>query len=218
MNVYFVSGMSANCSVFDKLVLPEGFEKKYIEWYIPDPDESLEEYSRKQAQNVDASQPFILVGYSLGGLIVQEMNKFVKPDKNILIASMKGLNEIPAMFRLGRIIRFARHFPIETIVQNKMVVDLFARLIYSARRDEASKYMTYTDAVYTKWALERILEWKPSVVCHNLYHIHGSRDQVFPVRNIKDAIVIKKGDHLMVIKRHKEVSKVLQDILLGSIQ
>jgi len=217
MNVYFVSGMSANCKVFDKLELPTGFEKKYIEWYIPNGDESLFDYSRKMAETIDVSQPFLLVGYSLGGIIIQEMNKFLKPEKNIIIASVKGESEIPSLFRLGRQINFARRFPIETIMQNNIVVDLFARLIYGARPEEAALYMSYTDPVYTRWALEKILEWKPSVVCRNLYHIHGGRDQVFSAKYIKNAYIIEKGDHLMVIKRHKEVSKILQDILLDKV-
>ena len=215
MDVYFVSGMSANCKVFDKISLPEGFDKKYIEWYIPNGDETLEEYSLKMAESIDTSKPFILVGYSLGGIVIQEMNKFLNPCKNILISSMKSEAEIPSMFRLGRQIHFAQHFPIETIVQNKMVVDLCARLIYGARPDEAGIYMSYTDPVYTKWALQRILEWKPSITCPNLYHIHGARDQVFPVKIISGASIIERGDHLMVIKRHKEVNKILNDILLS---
>jgi len=215
MNVYFISGMSANCKVFNRLKLPDGFHKKYIEWFIPEGTESLEEYARKMAQNIDDTQPFILVGYSLGGIIIQEMNKFLKPEKNIIIASMKSEKEIPPMFRLGRQVQFAQRFPIEFIMKNDTVVDLFARLIYGARKEEAGLYISYTDPVYTKWALQRILEWKPSVVCQNLYHIHGARDQVFPSKYISDAHIIEKGDHLMVIKRFREVNMALNEILLS---
>ena len=45
ITVYFISGMCYNCKVFDKLRLPKGYKKAYIEWFIPSPDESLSEYA-----------------------------------------------------------------------------------------------------------------------------------------------------------------------------
>lgn len=47
--VYFVSGMCNPCSVFDNIVLPEGYEKVYIEWLIPKEDELLEAYAIRMA-------------------------------------------------------------------------------------------------------------------------------------------------------------------------
>lgn len=57
INVYFISGMCYNCSVFDKIVLPEGYKKKYIEWYVPIPGQSLREYVSVMAKEIDTSSP-----------------------------------------------------------------------------------------------------------------------------------------------------------------
>ena len=73
IDVYFISGMCYNCKVFDKLRLPKGYRKVYIEWYIPRPDESLSEYARTMAKVIDTSSPFILIGYSFGAVVMQEM-------------------------------------------------------------------------------------------------------------------------------------------------
>ena len=73
ITVYFISGMCYNCKVFDKLRLPKGYKKAYIEWFIPSPDESLSEYAHKMAKTIDTSRPFILIGYSFGAVIMQEM-------------------------------------------------------------------------------------------------------------------------------------------------
>jgi hypothetical protein len=85
MKVYFISGMCVNCKVFDSIILPDGYEKHYIEWNIPEGSETIEEYAFKLAERIDQSQPFIIIGYSLGGIVMQEMNKFLRPEKNILI-------------------------------------------------------------------------------------------------------------------------------------
>ena len=57
INVYFISGMCYNCSVFDKIVLPEGYKKKYIEWHVPIPGQSLREYVSVMAKEIDTSSP-----------------------------------------------------------------------------------------------------------------------------------------------------------------
>lgn len=73
--------------------------------------------------------------------------------------------------------------------------------------------MTMIDPVYIRWSLRQITHWKPSVKLNNIYHIHGTRDQVFPYEQILDAKPIIGGDHLMVVKRAKEVSLALEDVL-----
>lgn len=214
MNVYFVSGMSANCKVFDKIELPEGFVKRYIEWIIPREDEPLDEYVRNMAKDIDRSEPFILIGYSFGGMIVQEMNKILSPEKTIIIASIKNEEELSPLLYFAQKTRLAERLPAGFFQVERVVSDLFAEFVYGVRPDETSEYISYTDPVYTKWSLCRILNWKPTEVCPNLYHIHGSRDQIFPLKYVKPTHIIEGGDHLMVIKRFKKINKELTDILL----
>ncbi len=213
-NVYFISGLSANCHVFDKLELPEGFEKKYIEWKIPHIHQTLEDYARMMANDIDTTQPFVLVGYSLGGIIIQEMNHFLSPQKNIIIASMKHESETPSLFRLGRKIKFAERFPFWQLVDNRKVKEVFARFVYHIKDIDMLEYVSYTDPVYMQWGVTQILNWHPLAKCPNLFHIHGTRDQTFPHKLIKDACFIEGGDHFMVFKRHKKVSAILNKILL----
>ncbi len=184
MNVYFISGMSTNCKVFDNLQLPKGFDKRYIEWLAPCEDESLYEYTQRMATNIDQSAPFVLVGYSFGGIIVQEMNKFLMPKKTIIIASMKAGDVIPALFRLGRRTRFTEHLPVQSFKTNDLIFDFFSRFVYRVKREDMEKYVSYTDPLYTKWSLYQILNWQASSTCPNIYHIHGTKDQMFPVCNI----------------------------------
>lgn len=214
MNVYFVSGMSANCKVFDKLELPEGFVKRYIEWIIPREDESLDEYVHDMAKDIDRSQPFILIGYSFGGVIVQEMNKFLSPLKTIIIASIKNEEELSPFLHIVQKMRLAERLPLGFFHVNGVVSDFLAEYVYGVRPEDTSEYVSYTDPVYTKWSLHQILNWKPEQECPNLYHIHGTRDQMFPLKYIKATHVIEGGDHLMVLKRFKKISKELAEILL----
>ena len=61
IDVYFISGMCYNCKVFDKLVLPKGYRKLYIEWHVPRLEDSLSDYVHKMAEQINTKRLFILI-------------------------------------------------------------------------------------------------------------------------------------------------------------
>ncbi|NDV79757.1 alpha/beta fold hydrolase [Dysgonomonas sp. 511] len=213
-SVYFISGMCYNCTVFDSLILPKGFEKKYIEWYIPQGDETLEQYARAIAKDIDTNSPFVLVGYSFGGVIVQEMNRFLSPQKNILISSFKAVDEKPMLFRAVKRAHLTGMIPDRMYLSTEFITDVFNRLVYNLPTEELAQYMTVTDPRYVKWAVRQITEWIPEANSSNLYHIHGTADQIFPYELIRNAFPVEDGDHLMVARKAQVVSSILNSILL----
>lgn len=213
-NVYFISGMCYNCYVFDKLTLPKGFKKVYIEWHIPRYDESLEEYARTMAKNIDISSPFVLVGYSFGAVIIQEMNKFLHPVKSVIISSFKDKREIPMLFRAVRRANLVERVPQNIYSATEFITNAFNQLVYHMPTSELSRYMTFIDPVYIKWAAWQITSWIPSGEHKHFYHIHGTEDQIFPYDLIQNAFPVEDGDHLMVLKKADVVSSILSGILL----
>lgn len=214
VNVYFISGMCYNCCVFDQIKLPDGYNKKYIEWNVPRPDESLPEYARTMAQNIDTTKPFILVGYSFGGVIAQEISCFLSPLKVILISTFKSDEEIPMLFKAAKSTNAADRIPMRVYASTELITDLFNRFVYHIPTSELAEVMTFVDPVYIKWAIERITNWIPHNKCKHLYHIHGTEDQIFPYELIKNAFPVEGGDHLMVLKKADIISIILGGILL----
>lgn len=217
MTAYFIPGMCVNCKVFHKIQLPEGYKKEYIDWDIPEEDETLGAYTKEMAKAIDVNEPFILIGYSLGGVIMQEMNRFLKPEKNILISSMKSVNEIPPLFSFANKIQFAKRFPKQLYTSNKTITNLFTHLVYDMPIVDVEACVTYTSPTYMKWAIHQITTWKPNVTCSNLYHIHGTKDQIFPYKQVENVYTIEDGDHLMVMKKANEVNRVINEILLAKV-
>lgn len=115
--------------MFDLIQLPEGYEKVYIEWILPK-EETFEEYTRKMAETIDVREPFILIGYSMGGTIVQEMNTFLQPEKTSIISSIKAVEEIPHLFRIVKKTRINNRLPQRLYKINKKISDLFAHQIF----------------------------------------------------------------------------------------
>ena len=79
MKLYVISGLGADGSIFEYIQLPKKFtEIIYIDWEIPNYNESFENYVNRMAEKVDVSEKFCLLGYSFGGIMVQEIHK-LKP-------------------------------------------------------------------------------------------------------------------------------------------
>lgn len=211
-NVYFISGMCYNCSVYDGIELPEGYKKIYIEWLIPEPEETLDAYSHRMAATINTKQKFILIGYSLGGVIVQEIARFMKPEKVILISSMKDAEEIPPLFQVAQKVNFANNIPMRLYNRTDFMINLFNKYVYNLPTKALEGFMTVIDPIYIKWALHQITNWVPRQKTEHLYHIHGTKDQVFPYEQIINPITIKGADHLMVIKHAKKISILLETI------
>lgn len=212
--VYFVSGMCYNCSVFDNIQLPKGFRKHYIEWEIPSLDESLLEYAARMSKIINRKRQVVLVGYSFGGMIVQEIAKFIDVEKIILISTMKNNQEIPNLFQVAKSVNFADNLPMKLYNRSDFMISLFNKYIYNLPTKALEGFMTVTDPVYLRWSLRQITHWN-SVWQYTtpIYHIHGTKDQVFPYEQIINPITIKGGDHLMIIKRSAEINKIINDIL-----
>jgi surfactin synthase thioesterase subunit len=212
MKIYFLPGMCVNCKVFDKITLPEGYEKFYIEW-LPPSEEPFEEYVRQMAAPINTNEAFILAGYSMGGIVMQEMNRFLKPEKNILISSIKRKEEIPPLFRFAKKTQINQKIPKQLYQVNPRISRLCAQLILAMHPEGVEQCVAYTSADYLKWAIYHITEWEPEVDCPNLYHIHGTKDQIFPFKLIQNAFAVKGGDHQMILRKADEVSGIIAQIL-----
>lgn len=213
INVYFVSGMGCSCACFDDLILPDGFEKVYIEWLMPKEEELLLDYSKRMANVIDQSKPFVLVGYSLGGYIVQTMTEFLLPRQVIIISSIKNEKEISKLFKLARKINFADIVPDKLYNSSDFIINLFNKYLYATPVKTVASFLNITDPNYIKWALKKVYQCIPNKNIDNLVHIHGTRDQIFPFELIDECISIRGGDHLMLVKRSIQVNKILNNIL-----
>jgi alpha-beta hydrolase superfamily lysophospholipase len=232
MKVYFIPGLGAKCRCFKFIELPKGFEKVYIEWHLPEKNDSLRAYVQKMAENIDQSEPFILVGYSFGGVIVQEMNKFMKPEKTILIASMKDSIQIPGLFKILKKMKFATWFPMKFFTGKKMLSYAFMRSVYFSIKHpknqkksliKLDEFMVDLNSDYFKWSIEQIINWLPDKECDKIFQIHGTKDIIFPFKKIHNSYlrtknqgleIVEKGSHLLVLELPKKVNKALEKILL----
>ncbi len=217
-HVYFVPGMAADVSIFDFIKLPKDrFVVHMLPWKMPFIKETIEEYAQRMCQEV-IHKNGILVGVSFGGVIVQEMSKFLTPKKIIIISSVKSKFELPKRMKLARATKVYKLIP--TGVVSK--IDDWEKLAFGdfAKKRAAlyQKYLSINDKVYLDWAIEKMVCWDQETPLDGIVHIHGDKDIVFPITNISNCIVIEGGTHVMIINRAKWFSENLPEIIEDNLR
>ncbi len=214
IHVYFMPGMAANPSIFKHIHLPTDiFESHLLEWFVPSKNMSLVDYAREMNTLIVHENP-VLIGVSFGGMLVQEMAKLIAVRKTIIISSVKDASELP------RRMHFAKHTKIHKILPTGLVnnVELLAKYAFgetvTKRLALYEEYLSLRDKRYIDWSIDQMVNWQQSERPDNLVHIHGENDPVFPIRNIKDCILVKKGTHTMIIHRAKWFNEHLPTIIL----
>ncbi len=214
-HVYFMPGMAANPSIFKHIQLPSSqFEQHLLEWFVPDKNMSFSDYALKMTKEIH-HQNVILVGVSFGGLLVQEMAKHIDAKKVILVSSVKHESEMPKRMLFAKYTKIHKLLP--TGLVNNM--ELLAKYAFGEtvhrRLELYEEYLSVKDKYYLDWSIDQIVNWKQSYTPDALVHIHGEKDSVFPISNIKECIPVKNGTHTMIIHRAKWFNENLPTIILN---
>ena len=212
--VYLMPGLAASPFIFERIALPEDrFEIRPLEWEIPLDGESLGDYAKRIAEKITEENP-VLIGVSFGGILVQEMAKHVDARKVIVISSVKTNLEFPRRMKIAKRTKAHKLIPLR-LVSN---IESLARFSFGAKLNQRLKlyerYLSVRDIRYLEWAVEQVILWDRNVVDENVIHIHGDRDDVFPIKYIKDCIVVKGGSHIMILNKYKWLNENLPRIIL----
>ncbi len=212
MNVYFVSGLAADCRVFKNITLPAHCVPVFLEWIEPLKMESLTAYALRLGERIDTSSPFAIIGLSMGGMITAEIARQYKPAVAVLISSIPSSKQLPFYFKAAGALRLQRLVPVSLIKSAATLKRHFTKETDSDKR-MIRDIIRESDDAFIYWAMNAILKWKSEAPEMPLVHIHGTRDEVLPIRFTNPTHIISNGGHLMVMNRAKEINAILQTIL-----
>lgn len=213
-HVYLMPGMAAGPSIFEHIHLSEDkFKMHYLEWELPEADESLENYAKRILSFIEYPNP-VLIGVSFGGIIVQEIAKYIDLKRIVIISSVKCSEELPSRMKFASKTGLFKLIP--TGLAN--YVDHFEKIAVGSFLKQRAKlykqYITITNKQYLDWAIRNMVHWKCDKPAKNIVHIHGDQDEVFPIKNISGAIKVKGGTHIMIINRFRWFNENLPEIIL----
>lgn len=212
--VYFMPGLAASSAIFERIALPENsFEMILLEWEIPLDNETLVQYAKRMTQKITHLNP-VLIGVSFGGILVQEMAKFIEARKVIIISSVKTNLEFPRRMKVAKTTKAYKLIPTALIGNIESLSSFSFGKKINQRLKLYEKFLRIRDKRYLDWAVEKIILWERAVADENVIHIHGDEDDVFPIKNIQHCIVVKGGTHVMILAKYKWLNENLPKIIL----
>lgn len=214
--LYFIPGLGGDKSMF-AYPLMGVYPYNIIEWLTPTSfKESLVSYARRMAQAIDTSQPFILIGVSLGGIVSQEITKLFQQQgvttlqKTILISSVKTKQEIPPIIRLGQRLPIYKLFSPTIFELSTRFTQPFLEQRSPNYGEQLHNMWAASHPSFLKWGMHQVVHWDHAEPLANIVQIHGSKDLTFPIRYLKNVDeVIPNGSHFMSVDRPTAVNTAL---------
>jgi len=214
IHIYFMPGLAASSKIFEHIKLStEKYVLHYLEWIAPETEkETLSNYASKYIPLIKHREP-ILVGVSFGGILVQELNHLLTARKVIIISSIKSRSEMPKRLRFLKNSKAYKFFPSRKLSQ----IDDFSKYDFhpnlKKKTELYNKYMSVRDEKYLNWAIHNVLHWNKTLPQENIIHIHGNKDEIFPIKYIKNCIPVEGGTHAMIIVKAKKISTIIEELL-----
>lgn len=209
--LYIFSGLGADERVFQQLDF-SGLSTHFIEWEVPDKDETIEEYAARLLNQVKSPSP-ILIGLSFGGMIAVEVAKQIDAGKVLLIASAKTKEEIPFYYRLAGKLGLHKLLPTRLLKKSNFVTNWFFGTTSAHEKELLKQVLIDTDPRFLKWAIDKIVRWANRVRPDKLIHIHGTKDRILPLRFVTCDLKIEHGGHLMTLNKADELTEIIKQQL-----
>jgi pimeloyl-ACP methyl ester carboxylesterase len=200
---------AAQKAAFPQLTVPP--------WIKPIRGESLNDYALRFARQIDPGVPCYIGGASLGGFIAMAASQHVRGGKAcFLIGSVKGPHELPRRIRALRTL--ARWLPWIPFGWLAPAVRWGMPVMGLAMRPSVRsmlQQLTDADAEFLRWACGAVLRWEPAKPSRKVlvFHIHGERDHVLPVRHTRPDVVVPGAGHLVPLTHAREVNEFLGEVI-----
>lgn len=208
-------GMAASPVIFEHIKLPEDqFEIHWLEWMLPNKNESLEHYAKRMVEKIE-HENVVLLGVSFGGILVQEMCKFINLRKLFVVSSIKSKHELPKRLKVLKVTKAYKILPTQWLANIEFLAKYAFGKSVVKRLDLYKKYLSVRDKQYLDWAIEQIIFWEQQHPNPNAVYIHGEKDMVFPHSCNGNCIVVKGGTHIMVINKYKWFNENLPKLILN---
>ncbi len=209
--VYCISGLGADEKAFSKLRL-HNVIIKHLPWLLPEKNESISGYAKRMAKGITEKNP-VLIGLSFGGMMSIEIAKIIPVEKIFLISSIKSKDELPLWMKLCSTFKLNKIFPLKSFrllepIQNKML-----GTVTEEEKEVARNYRKKVPLAYTNWAVNEIFNWQNNWVPYNIFHLHGTADNMFPLKKVNATHIIEKGGHFMIMNKAKEISNIINPLL-----
>ncbi|MBA3664445.1 MAG: alpha/beta hydrolase [Bacteroidetes bacterium] len=211
MKIYAIPGLGTTAAIFEGIKI-KNHELIVLKWPALKREYTMAAYAASFKDQINTSEPFMLMGLSFGGMLSAELGKIISPEKIILISTAKTRDG------LSWPIRFFKYLPLHLIIPDKCFrwLSYNSRLLlgflvdYMPRLSEMIKEMPEN---YFRYSIHYIVNWNNKTVPENCILIHGTSDKLIWFKKQFVDFAVPKGSHAMVITRAGEINEILEGIL-----
>jgi len=204
MKLYAISGLGADERVFQYLNIEH--ELIPIPWLTTEKSEPIEIYAKRMAKKINKEEEFGILGVSFGGLVAVEMSKVLKPKVTILISSTETNKGLRGVYKLmGK-------SSLATLIPSKLfdIPRGIAKFLFGTDQTELlNSILEDTDNMFTKWAVNELINWKNEAKIENCIKINGTKDKLIPPNKTENQILIEGGEHFMIVDKAEEISEII---------
>ncbi|HYQ56002.1 MAG TPA: alpha/beta hydrolase [Draconibacterium sp.] len=211
--VYLIPGQGADARLYKNLELDTAFQEKHIDYYTPQKGWDMETFARELAKQIDTTEPFSIIGVSLGGMLATEMADFLRPEKVIVISSAKCRKEFPGRYRLQKVVPVYWMVPGFAIKAGARILQPIVEPDRNKDKSTFKSMLRNKDPKFLKRTTTMILTWKREDYRENIIHIHGDLDKTLPPRFVNFDYLVEDGSHMMVLTRGDLISELVNQIL-----
>lgn len=208
---YLISGIATDerafCYQYEQLP-----DCVYLPFPKHDRQDTLESYARKFIPLIDTSEPFNIIGHSMGGILTMELIRHVQPQKVILLSTVKSRDEMPLRLRQLSVSHLHKLLPGKGFIHSIRIGSAFKGELKKVEglRELAVQMAVANDPGFLYWAVNAIVKWKGgNDHRQDIIHLHGTRDEMFPYDRIRNAIPVFGGTHIMNMSRAEEVNRLI---------
>jgi pimeloyl-ACP methyl ester carboxylesterase len=180
---------------------------------VPEKHEPLASYAVRLANQLPIAGPCWLGGLSFGGMLALEVSRHVNAKAVCLLASIRSSEELSPGWKALR--PLAGWLPQRADRVARSVAWLVNRTSLWAIPQQYHplvRHLSQIEEPHLPWALRAIGSWKPDPFPQNLpiFHLHGDRDPILPVKWTAPTKVLPQAGHLLPLVRPLEVIQFLE--------
>lgn len=209
--VYCISGLGADAHIFDGLAVP-GVTWAHLPWLMPDGDEAIDAYAGRMRTGIAEEAP-VLLGVSFGGMMALEIAKYLPAATVIIVSSIRHWRQLPLPIKMTTHLGLGKWTPPANLRLLAPLQDYFLGVETPADSRLVREYRGNVDPHYLQWSIRNIAGWQNEWQPASFYHLHGSKDKVFPINLVEPTHIVEGGGHLMIHNRPAQISKILIGIL-----
>ena len=211
--IFLFPGQGSDSALFQNLRFKRDYQVRNIHYPIPPKNCSMKQYAQMLVTQIDTSEPYIFIGVSMGGMLAVELSELMHPKQVIIVSSAKNRTELPFRYRFQKHVPLYKLFPATLIKLGARCLQAIVEPDRRKFKKEFKRMLLSKDKTYLKRSIHMIVNWERKSNATKLDHIHGTRDHTIPIRNVRAALEVKNGSHMMMLTRTSEVAELINKLL-----